>query len=371
VLAGCRERCLDLGESRNDIAFSHVRKGADELVPAKADDEVDGPELRSQRLDKLQQHPVPRGVSTRVVDGFELIDVKEPEHQGLTCAPRSVYHSFQFGDSRTTLVDAGETIEGGAFPVPRRRPTVRGGMGPLGGADATVDKCGASINLGSAALMGTSSPILRRSPPVCSSLAPGLTRPDERVSGEPRSDRRLEFLPSSISGVSGQVAFVAGLITLVGGMISSVGRGVAHLSGFVSYLTSLISRVGGLISLVGGPVPLIAHLVALIARTLSLSPGTIPLIGDTVALIASLVPLIADLVALVSEFVSVVSGTRSATVRTIPTQFDVCSSAIHIFAPLFDMVPLLVRPPAARAGLQTFVAGQVALLFRQITLLCG
>ncbi|MDX6368148.1 MAG: hypothetical protein QOK30_3224 [Nocardioidaceae bacterium] len=81
MLAGCRERCLDLGESRNDIAFGHVREGTDELVASKADDEVDGPELRSQRLDELQQHPVPRSVPTRVVDGFELIDVKEPQHQ--------------------------------------------------------------------------------------------------------------------------------------------------------------------------------------------------------------------------------------------------------------------------------------------------
>jgi hypothetical protein len=371
VLAGCRERCLDLGKSRNDIAFGHVWKGADELVPAKADDEVDGPELRPQSLDKLQQHPIPRGVSTRVVDGLELIDVKEPEHQRLTCASRPVYYSFQFGDSRTTLVDAGETIKGGAFPVPRRRPAVRRGICPLGGADATVDKCGASIDLGSAALVGTSSPILRRAPPVCSSLAPGLTGPDERVSGEPRSDGRLELLPNSISGVSGLVAFVAGLIALVGGMVSSVGRGVTHLPGLVSYLAGPVSRVGGMISLVGGPVPLIAHLVALIAHPLSSSPGAIPLIGDAVALVASLVPLIADLVALVSESVSVVRGAGSATVGTVPTQFDVFSSAVQMVAPLFDMVPLPVRPPAARAGLHTFVVRDIALSFRLITLLGG
>jgi hypothetical protein len=371
VLAGCRERCLDLGEPRNDIAFGHVWEGADELVPAEADDEIDGPELRSQSLDELQQHPVPRGVSTRVVDGLELIDVKEPKHQRLTSTSCPVYHSLQFSDSRTTLVHAGETIKGGAFPVLRRRPAVRRGLCPLCGADTTVDKCGASIDLRSAALVGTSSPILRRSPPVGSSLAPGLTGPDERVSWDPRSDRRLELLPSSISSVSGLIALVAGLIALVGGMVSSVGRSVTHLPCPVSYLSSPVSRVGGLISLVGGPVPLIAHLVALIARPLSSSPGTIPLIGDAVALVASLVPLIAHLVALVSDFVSVVSGAGSATVGTVPTQFVVFSSAIHIFAPLFDMVPLPVRPPAARAGLHTFVVREAALSFRLIALLGG
>jgi hypothetical protein len=242
-------------------------------------------------------------------------------------------------------------------------------MCPLGGADATVDKCGASIDLGSAALVGTSSPILRRSPPVSSSLPSGLTGPDERDSWDPRSDRRLELRPSSISGVSGLVAFVAGLIALVGGMVSTVGRRVTHLPCLVSYLAGPVSRVGGLISLVGGPVPLIAHLVTLIARTLSSSPGTIPLIGDAVAFVPSLVSLIADLVALVSEVVAVVSGTRSATAGTVPTQFRVFSSAIHIFTPLFDMVPPPVRPPAARAGLHTFVLREVALSFRLITLL--
>jgi hypothetical protein len=241
-------------------------------------------------------------------------------------------------------------------------------MCALGGADPTVDECCASINLGSAALAGTSSPILRRSPPVCSGLAPGLTGPDERILGDPRSDRRLELLSSSISGVSSLVAFVAGPIALIGGMIPSVGSGVSHLPGLVSYLAGLIPLVGGLISFVGSPVPLVAHLVALIARTLSSSPSTIPLIGDTVALVAGLVTLITDLVALVGEFVSVVSSIGSVAFSTVPMQSDL-SSVIHMFSTLFDMVPLPVRPPTARAGLQTFVVRQVALLLRLITLL--
>jgi hypothetical protein len=242
-------------------------------------------------------------------------------------------------------------------------------MCPLGGADPTVDECGAAIYLGSPALAGTSSPILRRLPPVCSGLAPGLTGPDERILGDPRSDRRLELLSSSISGVPSLVAFVAGLIALIGGMVSSVGGGVSHLPGLVSFLAGLIPLVGGLISFVGSPVPLVSHLVALIARTLSSSPSTIPLIGDTVALVAGLVTLITDLVALVGEFIPVVSSTGSVSVSTVSMQSDLISSVILMFSTLFDMIPLPVRPPTARAGLQTFVVREVALLLRLITLL--
>jgi hypothetical protein len=362
MFAGCRERCLDLRESRNDIAFGHFGQRAEEFVTSEADDKVDGPQLPSQRLDKLDQHPVTRDVSTRVVHGLELIDVKEPQHQRLPCAPRPVDHPFQFGDSGTTLVDAGETIEGGVFPVPGRRPAVRGGMRPLGGAHAPVDQCCASIHLGFAALVGTCSPIQRGAPPVSSSLAARLTGPIERVPGDPWPDRRFERLSHSISRVSGSVTFVTCPIALIGSVVSSVRGGVAQLPRLIPYPTGVIALVSGVIALVGGSVPLVTHMVALIAHTLSSSPCSIPLVGGTVALVPRLVTL-------VSAIVSVVSGIVPGTVRNVPTLFELFTSAIDMFPPLFDVVALPGGPPAAVVGPLTFDARQVALPVRFFTLL--
>lgn len=237
-----RELGLHGGEAPARLGERRERQHAEELVPAEADDEVVGPELRADRPGDALQHGVAGRVPAGVVDRLEPddVDVDRREHARAPARPADlkleIHHAGAPGagprervglrqlellDESLTVLPRLRAVAGRLLAVARRPLAVLRRLEPGLGR-------GGAIGGGALACLRRPEHHLRareRLPPI----RPGLLARREPLVAQ--LGGAVPVVRDQVPGVSDRIAGVGGLDAAVGGVPALPGAAVAQVAG--------------------------------------------------------------------------------------------------------------------------------------------
>jgi hypothetical protein len=238
------------------------------------------------------QHPVTGDMPLRIVDNFEVVDVKEGDHEGLPCPLGPADLTFQFRKARAASIHASQTIDNSATTVLGRRLAIRRRLQTVGGTFPAISKSRLAIKFRLPTLQSPGLPVVRSPFPVGRSFTTRQLRAIEGVPRNPPTDRGLKLLADLVPAVTCLISLVAGSVPLVAGVVSDIGCLisqlpclVAPLAGPITRVTDPVALVRCPVTLVPRPVTLVTHSVTLVTREVSAPTGAIPLIRYPISLI--------------------------------------------------------------------------------------
>ena len=259
TLGGLGKCSIDARNSRVPVGDGQAGDDEDELVSSVAHDQVVRPQVCLQCVSHLHQHPIPGGVSGRVVDRLEVIDIDKCQYQGPILSFCSLNLPLQGPEPGPATQGTGEEIGGGVLSLSRRRSPVceRGrsvepGFAALAGAGSAISEGGHAVDRSVGAVGGRGGPVSGGLPSVRGGGALSEPQAVENIRRGPGSGR-------STSLVGRLVSSLGFLVALSGPSISAVCRLVALHTGFAAQITDMVPPLAR-------PVPHVAVVVAPLAR---------------------------------------------------------------------------------------------------------
>jgi hypothetical protein len=258
--------------------------------------------VRLECAGNLEQHAVTRGVTARIVDRFQTVDVDESQDEWLRRALRAGHVTTELDDSRAPHVHAGQPVDRGVLAflrgraaVSKRDATIGLGVVARTRASTAVGKCGAPVEAGLTAFTCASATVGQRSGPVNLGLA-ALTGARTTILPGP-----VSVVRSVASGGRGSVDILdrrlgTRMFGAFGNVVPCVGRAVTLVGEFVALIADLVALVGSsvtvrsrLVAPARGPVPVIRSAVAPLGLVVAPLARLVPLLGVAVTTLTSLV----------------------------------------------------------------------------------